>query len=110
MSSVSKLIFGAAIKAIGVFAAVVCFEKPAAAQNYAWCAYYDFGQDGATNCGFSTFQQCLATVSGVGGTCGPIRNTRAHLDYLCRLSTRRAILIKRHKSVPKMLNQESLKC
>ena len=51
MSSVSKLIFGTAIAAIGVFAAVVCFEKPAAAQNYAWCAYYDFGQDGA---GFST--------------------------------------------------------
>jgi Protein of unknown function (DUF3551) len=71
MSSVSKLIFGTAIAAIGVFAAVVCFEKPAAAQNYAWCAYYDFGQDGATNCGFSTFQQCLATVSGVGGSCGP---------------------------------------
>jgi hypothetical protein len=71
MSSVSKLIFDAAIAAIGVFAAVVCFEKPAAAQNYAWCAYYDFGQDGATNCGFSTFQQCLATVSGVGGSCGP---------------------------------------
>jgi hypothetical protein len=71
MSSVSKLIFGAAIAAIGVFAVVVCFEKPAAAQNSAWCAYYDFGQDGATNCGFSTFQQCLATVSGVGGSCGP---------------------------------------
>jgi uncharacterized protein DUF3551 len=69
--SLSKLIFDAAIVAIGVFAAVVCFEKPAAAQNNAWCAYYDFGQDGATNCGFSTFQQCLATVSGVGGSCGP---------------------------------------
>jgi hypothetical protein len=22
---------------------------------------------GATNCGFTTFQQCLATVSGIGG-------------------------------------------
>jgi Protein of unknown function (DUF3551) len=71
MASVPKLIFGAPIAAIGVFAVVVCFEKPAAAQNRAWCAYYDFGQDGATNCGFSTFQQCLATVSGVGGSCGP---------------------------------------
>ena len=63
MASVSKLIFFAAIAAIGVFAAVVCFEKPAAAQNYAWCADYDFGPD-ATNCGFSTLQQCLATVRG----------------------------------------------
>jgi hypothetical protein len=71
MSSISKLIFGAAIAAIGVFAAVVSSEKPAAAQNYAWCAYYDFGEDVATNCGFSKFQQCLATVSGVGGSCGP---------------------------------------
>ena len=41
MSSVSKLIFSAAIAAIGVFAAVVCFENPAAAQNNAWRAYYD---------------------------------------------------------------------
>jgi hypothetical protein len=24
-----------------VFAALVCFEKPAAAQNQMWCAYYD---------------------------------------------------------------------
>jgi len=56
---------------LGIFAAVVRFEKPAAAQNSQWCAYYDFAFGGATNCGFSTFQQCLATVSGVGGSCGP---------------------------------------
>jgi hypothetical protein len=67
MASVSKLMLGAAIAAIGVFAAVVGLEKPAAAQNYAWCAYYDLGEGGATNCGFSTHQQCLATVSGIGG-------------------------------------------
>src|ERR1700720_3524838 len=55
----------------GVFAALVCFEKPAAAQNNPWCAYYDLGEGGATNCGFATSQQCLATVSGIGGSCGP---------------------------------------
>ena len=33
---------------LSVFAALVCFEKPAAAQNYAWCAYYDLGEGGAT--------------------------------------------------------------
>jgi hypothetical protein len=71
MASVPKLIFLAAIAAIGVFAAVVCFEKPAVAQNSPWCAYYDLGEGGATNCGFSTYQQCLATVSGIGGSCGP---------------------------------------
>ena len=56
---------------LSIFAAVVCFEKPAAAQNYPWCAYLDLGKGGATNCGFATFQQCLATVTGIGGSCGP---------------------------------------
>jgi hypothetical protein len=36
-----------------------------------WCAYYGGSRIAATNCGFATFQQCLATVSGVGGSCGP---------------------------------------
>jgi hypothetical protein len=34
---------------------------------YPWCAHY--GRDSGTNCGFVTFQQCLATVSGIGGFC-----------------------------------------
>ena len=54
---------------LGVFAAVVCFEKPDAAQNNAWCAYYNF-VGGATNCGFSTYQQCLAALSGASDSCG----------------------------------------
>jgi hypothetical protein len=55
---------------LGVFSALGCFEKPAAAQNNLWCAYYDLEGGGATNCGFATSQQCLAAVSGVGGSCG----------------------------------------
>jgi Protein of unknown function (DUF3551) len=55
---------------LGVFAAVVCFEKPAAADG-PWCAYYDGCGGGATNCGFSTYQQCLATATGAGASCGP---------------------------------------
>lgn len=35
---------------------------------YPWCANYG-GRSGATNCGFSTFQQCMAAVSGTGGMC-----------------------------------------
>jgi hypothetical protein len=31
-----------------------------------WCAFYNMDA-GATNCGFATFQQCKAAVSGVGG-------------------------------------------
>ena len=53
---------------LGVCAVVVCIEKPAAAQNYPWCAYYG-PHFGATNCGFATFQQCLAAVDvHFGGT------------------------------------------
>jgi hypothetical protein len=55
---------------LGVFVAVICAERSAEAQNYPWCAYYNMGA-GATNCGFATSQQCMATVSGVGGSCGP---------------------------------------
>jgi hypothetical protein len=31
-----------------------------------WCAFYD---PYTYNCGFRTFQQCLETISGVGGMC-----------------------------------------
>jgi hypothetical protein len=41
----------------------------AEAQNYPWCAQYNFGRGGATNCGFTTLQQCLDTVRGIGGSC-----------------------------------------
>jgi hypothetical protein len=33
-----------------------------------WCAYYYFD---ATNCGFNSYQQCLAAISGIGGVCKP---------------------------------------
>jgi hypothetical protein len=33
-----------------------------------WCARYSV-QGGASNCGFYSFQQCRATVSGIGGFC-----------------------------------------
>jgi hypothetical protein len=56
---------------LGIFAAAVCVGKSAEAQNYPWCAYYNFLQGGATNCGFVTWQQCQAAISGVGGSCGP---------------------------------------
>jgi hypothetical protein len=34
-----------------------------------WCAHYS-GR-GGTNCGFYSFEQCRATVSGIGGFCQP---------------------------------------
>jgi hypothetical protein len=39
----------------------------AKAQFYPWCAYYSRGA--GSNCGFTTFAQCMATVSGIGGWC-----------------------------------------
>ena len=38
------------------------------AREYPWCAQYSM-RGGSSNCGFDTFAQCRATVSGVGGFC-----------------------------------------
>ena len=40
---------------------------------YPWCANYSGGESGGggSNCGFSTYEQCMATVSGIGGFCDP---------------------------------------
>ena len=32
-----------------------------------WCAHY--GGTGGTNCGFHSYEQCQAAVSGTGGFC-----------------------------------------
>jgi Protein of unknown function (DUF3551) len=44
----------------------VLTQTPARAD---WCAQYS--GDGRENCGFSTFEQCQAGVSGKGGFCRP---------------------------------------
>jgi hypothetical protein len=41
---------------------------PAQAREYPWCARYDWT---TRNCGFVSLQQCLATISGIGGRCEP---------------------------------------
>lgn len=45
------------------------FATPAAAIEYPWCAQYSGRGGGGRNCGFSTYSQCMATVSGIGGFC-----------------------------------------
>jgi hypothetical protein len=62
--------------AIGILVAAGAMTTGAQAQNYPWCAYYGAGAGGGggTNCGFTTFEQCLATISGMGGFCD--RNTQ----------------------------------
>ena len=51
-----------------IFAVTAGIGTSAQAQNYPWCAIYDIG-DAAYNCGFVSREQCMATVSGIGGFC-----------------------------------------
>ena len=51
---------------------LVGLAPPARAEiYYPWCAVYGGKSGGGTNCGFSTIEQCRATVSGIGGFCNP---------------------------------------
>jgi hypothetical protein len=43
-------------------------EAHAQSKQPAWCARYDWS---TYNCGFYTYAQCLANISGVGGYCEP---------------------------------------
>ena len=53
-----------------IIATLVAALIPARAQNWPWCSLF---HDGAgTNCGFSTYEQCMATARGSGGFC--VRN------------------------------------
>jgi hypothetical protein len=54
-------------KLIGVLAlAVLMTGGSSRVEAAAWCAFYDMS---TYNCGFHTYQQCLDTISGVGGWC-----------------------------------------
>jgi hypothetical protein len=58
-----------------VGAASMLTPTDAKAQYSPWCSEYTRG--GGTNCGFYTFAQCMANISGIGGRC--YRNP--HLAY-----------------------------
>jgi hypothetical protein len=50
-----------------VFVGALATGAPAYAQNYPWCSNF---HDGAgTNCGFTTYEQCMGTARGSGGYC-----------------------------------------
>jgi hypothetical protein len=55
---------------VGAFAAIVCIEKSAEAQNGAWCLYINGDGDGEPHCRYATFEQCLADRLG-SNSCGP---------------------------------------
>jgi hypothetical protein len=68
---------------LGVIVVISAIGTPAQARNYPWCALYDTG-DQATNCGFVSREQCMATVTGIGGFCvvntqyRPVKPTKSH--------------------------------
>ncbi len=65
--------------AAAVAGAALLPTTDAKAQYAAFCAEYSRG--GGTNCGFYTYAQCLATISGIGGWCyaNPAATCRARL-------------------------------
>jgi len=58
------------IAAVLVAGAMLVPFNSAHAQRGKWCAEYNY-DGGATNCGFNSYQQCRAAISGVGGSCHP---------------------------------------
>jgi len=50
-----------------ILVAAVSIATQTAAQNYPWCA--NFADGAGTNCGFSSSEQCMATMMGSGGFC-----------------------------------------
>ena len=59
-----------ALSLLGILITTAAFGTPAHADG-PWCAFYNGRFGGASNCGFHTYEQCLATISGIGGWCQP---------------------------------------
>jgi Protein of unknown function (DUF3551) len=55
-----------------MLSALALAASPAAAQGAPWC-FSESGREGsgAVSCTFYSYQQCLATLSGIGGSCVP---------------------------------------
>lgn len=57
------------LRVLGIFALIICIEKPAHALNQPWCLYKSYG-DGYADCRYATLQQCLADRVGTS-SCSP---------------------------------------
>jgi hypothetical protein len=57
--------------ALSLLGLTATFEPAKAEITYPWCAQYGgrSGNGGGRNCGFWTYGQCMAAVSGTGGYC-----------------------------------------
>lgn len=78
--------------AIAAAAWLICIFSgpPAEASPWPWCADYT-GRNGGggTNCGFASWRQCQAAISGVGGWCSPNPHYRAEAPPRRRTRPRR---------------------
>jgi hypothetical protein len=54
---------------LGILVGTAAIATRAEATNYPWCAQYGGKAGGAENCGFVSFEQCMATIRGMGGFC-----------------------------------------
>ena len=65
----------ASLLVLALLTLVVSIQPSAAMVIYPCCANYGGGGGkggyGASSCGSTSFKQCLATLSGNGGTCSP---------------------------------------
>jgi hypothetical protein len=51
-----------------VLIAATTMSHAQSAYDYPWCAFYA-RTSGATSCYFQSYQQCMTTLSGIGGFC-----------------------------------------
>jgi Protein of unknown function (DUF3551) len=66
----TSLLGAAALVAALIFHTVPAFAQGGGYRVYPWCAIISGGRSGgATNCYFSTWEQCRAAASGNGGFC-----------------------------------------
>lgn len=66
-----RLIYSSMIVGALVAGGAASGVQPArATEEYPWCiVYHAMWGGGGMNCGFHTFEQCKATMSGTGGLC-----------------------------------------
>jgi hypothetical protein len=57
------------VRIFALMAIAIVIPTTGHADPYKWCAQYGSAGMGGRNCGFISFQQCQATVSGAGGFC-----------------------------------------
>jgi hypothetical protein len=68
-ASMKRLWLALSIGLVTSLVATGLVTTQAAAQNYPWCSIYSGDMGGAKNCGFISFEQCMANVHGIGGFC-----------------------------------------